>query len=205
MREFEAILFDFDGVLVDSEPVHYHCWIEVLSRYGLTLSWESYARNCIGVADRAMIRMLCDLNGRLDLFDAIWDEYPRKKSIFRERIVESVPMPLATKELLPRLAQEFKLAVVSSSGRLEIVPALEAVGVAACFSGIVTGEDVKMLKPAPEPYLKAAELLGVTRALVIEDSEAGIASGRAAGLEVLTLTHAGQLAAKLRARLEGGL
>jgi len=198
---FEAILFDFDGVLVDSEPVHYECWNRVLAPFGFQMTWEQYARNCIGVSDRAMIEALCDLAGRPEWFDGIWAQYPAKKAWFRERIAAHVPMPQSTRDLLAELQASYKLALVSSSGRHEVVPALEAAGVYGAFSAIVTGEDVRNLKPSPEPYLTAAGRLGVRRALVVEDSEAGQASGRAAGFEVLAVSHADETAPAVRRRL----
>lgn len=197
----EAVLFDFDGVLVDSEPVHFECWNRVLAPFGFQMTWDEYARNCIGVSDRAMIQALCDLAGRPEWFDDIWAQYPAKKAWFRERIAENVPMPGETRTLLHELRDRYKLALVSSSGRLEIVPALEAAGVHGAFSTIVTGEDVRQLKPSPEPYLTAAERLGVRHALVVEDSEAGKASGLAAGFEVLAVGHADETAALVRERL----
>lgn len=198
---FEAILFDFDGVLVDSEPVHYDCWCEIIAPHGLTLSWENYSANCIGVSDKAMIETLCRVTGRPDLFDAVWADYPAKKALFRRRAVEKVPMPEPTRELFARL-EGYRLAVVSSSGRAEIEPVLEAAGVRRHFETLVTGDDVRALKPSPEPYQTAAARLGITgRALVVEDSPAGIASGRAAGYEVLEIPEAGRMAELLARRL----
>ena len=197
---FEAILFDFDGVLVDSEPVHYECWREIIAPHGLELSWENYAANCIGVSDRAMIETLCRVTGAPELFDAIWARYADKKALFRRRAVENVPMPAATRELLASL-DGYRLAVVSSSGRAEIEPVLEAAGVRRHFEILVTGEDVRELKPSPEPYRTAAERLGIRHALVLEDSPAGIASGRAAGFEVLEIANAAEMAGVLRRRL----
>lgn len=199
---FEAILFDFDGVLVDSEPLHYECWCETIAPHGLTLSWENYAANCIGVSDKAMIETLCRVTGRPELFSAVWDDYPKKKALFRRRAVEKVPMPESTRELLASLPASYRLAVVSSSGRAEIEPVLEAAGVRAHFEMLVTGEDVRQLKPSPEPYQTAAARLGIARALVVEDSPAGIASGRAAGFEVLEIPHAERMPELLRVRLD---
>ncbi len=90
---------------------------------------------------------------------------------------------------------------MSSSGRTEIEPVLEAAGVRQHFEMLVTGEDVRQLKPSPEPYQTAATRLGISRALVVEDSPAGIASGRAAGFEVLEIADAADMAAMLRMRL----
>ena len=201
MSGIEAILFDFDGVLVDSEPLHYECWCEIIAPHGLVLSWENYAANCIGVSDRAMIDTLCRVTGRPERFDAIWAEYPAKKALFRRRAVEQVPMPADTRDLLGSL-DGYRLAVVSSSGRAEIEPVLEAAGVRRYFEILITGEDVKQLKPSPEPYRTAASRMGISRALVVEDSPAGIASGRAAGFEVIEVREAAAMAGQLRRRLD---
>lgn len=198
---FDAILFDFDGVLVDSEPLHYDCWRDVLIPYGFHLSWEDYEKNCIGVSDKAMIQALCRLAGRDELFEPVWADYPRKKAMFRERIAGNVPMPQATRELILSL-DRYRLAVVSSSGRLEIEPVLETVGIRHAFETIVTGEDVTRLKPAPEPYLTAAARLGCTRPLVVEDSEAGVAAGLAAGFEVVRIPSAADTANLVRSMLD---
>lgn len=198
---FEAILFDSDGVLVDSEPLHYECWYETIAPHGLTLSWDNYAANCIGASDKAMIETLCRVTGRPELLSAVWDDYPKKKALFRRRAVETVPMPESTRALLASLPASYRLAVVSSRGRAEIEPVLEAAGVRAHFEMLVTGEDVRQLKPSPEPYQTAAARLGSARALVVEDSPVGIASGRAAGFEVLEIPHAERMPELLRARL----
>ena len=93
--------------------------------------------------------------------------------------------------------------MVSSSSASEIEPLLVAGGIRGHFDTIVGGSDVQRHKPAPEPYLLAASRLGVDRALVLEDSAAGIASGRAAGFEVLTVRHPSEVAGLLRDRLAG--
>src|SRR5436189_324801 len=97
--------------------------------------------------------------------------------------------------------REYRMAVVSSSSCVEIEPILVASGMREYFETIVGGDSVKRHKPAPEPYLLAAERLGVTSALVIEDSAAGIASGQAAGFEVIAVTHPREVAGVVRERL----
>jgi beta-phosphoglucomutase len=198
---YDAVLFDFDGVLVDSEPLHFECWNHILAPFDFQLTWEDYERNCIGVSDRAMIQALCRVAGRDDWFDAIWNQYPRKKELFRGRIAADLPISTDLRALIHDLARAMPLAVVSSSGRLEIEPALEAAGVRQAFSTIVTGEDVSKLKPSPEPYQTAAVRLGVSAALVVEDSEAGQQSGRAAGFDVLAIPHARETATLVRRQL----
>ena len=106
-------------------------------------------------------------------------------------------------QALPELSRARPLAVVSSSSCSEIEPLLLAGGIRHHFATVVGGESVQRLKPAPDPYLLAAERLGVTSALVLEDSAAGMASGRAAGFEVLAVRHPSEVAELLRRRLPG--
>jgi HAD superfamily hydrolase (TIGR01509 family) len=199
--KFEAILFDFDGVLADTEPIHWHCWSETLAPFGITLDWEIYCRQCIGVSDREMIASLCRLAPNPIDFERVWAQYPVKKQRFRDRVETTPPIAAATIELLSSLAG-YKLAVVSSSGRVEIEPVLIRAGIRDRFDALVCGEDVKALKPAPDPYLKAAELLRVRSALVVEDSDAGIESARRAGFESLRIGRPVDLPALLKRRLE---
>ena len=196
-QPYEAILFDFDGVLVDSEPVHYACWTEILSEYGLHLDWEFYCRECIGVADREMLARLCGRHEPPIPVEHLIAQYPRKKQMFRERMLAAGAVADGVPELLAHLRHDFRLAVVSSSGRTEVEPILSAAGILGHFDTTVCGHDVPNLKPAPDPYLEAARRLRVSRALVVEDSDAGVASGRAAGFEVLRIASASELAEAL--------
>ena len=95
-----------------------------------------------------------------------------------------------------------KLAVVSSSGRTEVEPPIVHAGIRERFEVLVCGLEAGKLKPAPEPYLRAAELLGVRRPLVVEDSESGVASAVAAGFDVLRIPHPKQTAAMVWAAME---
>ena len=200
MSRYEAILFDFDGVLVDSEPVHFVCWQEILQPFGLTLDWQTYCEQGIGVSDRAMLAMLCKQSDPPLDIELLAVEYPRKKEMFRDKMLAIPAVSQTVIDLLDGL-KGYKLAVVTSSGRAEVEPILEAAGVRHRFDTAVFGGDVKSLKPAPDPYLLALERLGVTRALVVEDSDAGVASGLAAGLEVLRVPAQVEMPALLRAHL----
>lgn len=197
---YDAILFDFDGVLVDSEPVHYECWKEVLAPFGLDLDWDTYARSCIGVADRVMIHQFA-ANLGLD-FDQLWAQYPKKKELFLSRAESAVRFLPETCELVREVRRSHKLAVVSSSARVEVEPALVRGGIRDCFGALVCGLEVPRLKPAPDPYLRAAEVLGALRPLVVEDSDAGEQSGRAAGFEVLRIANPAAVPARLRERIQ---
>ena len=89
MTGFQAIFFDFDGVLIDSEPVHWACWREVLLPLGVLLDWEFYRDKCIGIDDREMLRMMAGERDWRELFA----EYPKKKELFRARMIQAPPFP----------------------------------------------------------------------------------------------------------------
>jgi len=199
---FDAILFDFDGVLADTEPVHWTCWAEVLKPLGVILTWEYYRDNCIGIDDRDMLRMMAACTDPPADWEAMWAQYPKKKELFRARMLTAPPFDTALDELLTRLHQTHKLAVVSSSSRTEIDPLLVAGKLRAHFDTLVCSEDLprERLKPAPDPYLLAAQQTQAYRPLVLEDSAAGIASGRAAGFEVIAIKRAADVP-QLLARL----
>ncbi len=189
---YDAILFDFDGVLADTEPLHFACWRDVLAPLGIHVDWQSY-RNCIGLSERDTVAFFGPV-------EELWPHYPRKKALFRERSLSSPPLSEATRELLKSLSG-MRMAVVSSSATAEIRPILEAANILDAFGAFVFAEDVARHKPAPDPYLLAAERLGARRPLVVEDSETGLASGRAAGFDVLHIPDPARLPELLRRAL----
>jgi beta-phosphoglucomutase len=197
---YEAILFDFDGVLVDSEPVHFECWQEILQNFDIHLDWETYRTHGIGVSDRDLMSLICKRAGRPLEVERLLAEYPRKKELFRDRMLQRQPFPTGVLELLPQL-HSYQLAVVTSSGQCEVEPILREAGIHGFFRAVVYGGDVKKLKPAPDPYLLAVQKLGVRTALAVEDSNAGEASARAAGLDVLRVGTPSEMPELLRGRI----
>jgi len=194
---FDSILFDFDGVLADTEPIHYDCWLEILAPYGIRPTWEYYQRECIGISDRLMVERI----STPELFDQIWPQYALKQALFRHKLLLKSPFLFETTRMIADLAPRYKLAVVSSSGRTEVEPPILRAGIRDQFQAMVCGREAGNLKPSPDPYLRAAELLGAKKPLVVEDSEAGEASGRAAGFEVLRVTSAEAVPGELRKML----
>ena len=172
---YDALLFDFDGVLADTELIHYTCWRDALAPFGLEIDWSWYQANCVGIADH----VLAPCFGVGDPLRLVAEKQQR----FREALEQAPPFLPATVALIRELAQAYDLAVVSSSFRAEVQPPIERAELVRYFKAILCGDDVTRLKPAPDPYLKAAEMLGAARPLVIEDSDAGVASGEAAGFD----------------------
>jgi beta-phosphoglucomutase len=179
---YDAILFDFDGVLVDSEPVHFACWRETLAARGVDLAWDYYRKHAIGVTDAAFVERFRVVPGAGDwLLDALRE----KRERFRNRTAEAALVTAEVRDLLGQL--RVPLAVVTSSSRRDVEPALEAGGIRGFFGACVFRETVARPKPHPEPYRTAAALLGATRPLVVEDSEPGERSARAAGFDCLRI------------------
>ncbi len=201
---FDALLFDFDGVLVDSEPLHCACWAEVLGPFGITLDWGTYAAGYIGMDDRDMIRRLAAEANPPLAWEVLWAQYPHKKELFQKRM-QQPPFPAGLADLLARLRSAYKMAVVSSSARSEIEPPLIAGGLRGYFDALVAGSEAPRHKPAPDPYLLAARLLEARNPLVIEDSAPGVASARAAGFAVLQVPSAAAMPEQLLERLSSGL
>jgi HAD superfamily hydrolase (TIGR01509 family) len=195
---WDAILFDFDGVLADTEPLHWRCWNEILAPFSIQLTWETFQKECIGVSDRALIERLAAQGQPPIIFEELWARYPIKKDLFRKWITQSPPFVDETVSLVRELSASYKLAVVTSSARTEIEPALVTGRIRECFQELVCGKEVDNLKPAPDPYLRAAKLLSSKKPLVIEDSDAGVTSARAAGFEVLRINDVRSVAAAVR-------
>lgn len=200
MPAYDAILFDFDGVLADTEPLHYHCWREIIAPYGIDLAWETYCAAFIGIPDELMLAEFTRQASPPIELQTLIDQYPRKRARFRELILRDLPFFAGCREFLDSL-RAAKLAVVTSSGRSEIEPALDRAGLLDCFATLVYGGDVRDQKPAPEPYLLAASRLQVQRPLVVEDSEAGVQSARAAGFDVIRVKSPAEVPAAVQMRL----
>ncbi|MFB3825194.1 MAG: HAD family hydrolase [Bryobacteraceae bacterium] len=198
MPPVNSILFDFDGVLLDSEPIHFSCWQEALAPLGVRIDWETHGRNVVGFSERATVEFFAASQGR-DV-EELWARYPVKQQLFRERMAAGAPFAPGLADFLEELGRRYKLAVVTSSGRSEIEPVLERSGLRRFFGVVVCGDDVEHPKPAPDPYLLAARLLGVDTALVVEDSDAGMESARRAGFEALRVGSAAETIPLVRAR-----
>jgi HAD superfamily hydrolase (TIGR01509 family) len=174
--------------------VHHWAWNKTLEPLGIQLDWASYQKNFVGVADEVALREALRITDHDGLV-------ARKQALFRQRLAESQPFAADTVRMIEEICRKYKLAVVSSSYKSEVEPPLIRGGIRQYFKFLVTGEDVEHFKPSPEPYLLAAERLGARRPLVIEDSDAGVASGRAAGFEVLRVSAVGNVGREVRERL----
>ena len=188
-------------MLADTERVHHWAWNKTLEPLGIQLDWDSYQKNFVGISDEVALDVV--LVDRLHLSDD-HGLVTRKQALFREGLANAQPFSLETIRSIEEVFNNYTLAVVSSSYKSEVEPPLIRAGIRPYFQLIITGNDVKNFKPSPEPYLLAAERLGARQPLVIEDSEAGEASGRAAGFEVLRVSAVENVAREVREYLAAG-
>jgi beta-phosphoglucomutase len=186
-----AIVFDFDGVLVDSEPLHLRAYQEVLEPFGLSLPREKYYASYLGYDDPGVFKAVAeDRNWPLDerRLRALIDE---KSRVFDALVAGGEMLYPGVPECLARLAAEWPLGIASGAARFEIESMLRSHRLERFFRFIVASGETPASKPAPDPYRKAAELHGQPpRACVaIEDSRWGIESAKAAGLACIGITH----------------
>jgi len=190
-----AALFDFDGVLVDSEPLHYKALRESLQPEGVTIDEEEYRRHYLAYDDRESIRIALEQHGKAYDPAVVQTVAERKARLFQEQI-QGIPLYPGALELVRSLSREVPLAIASGALRGEIEAILSALGLRDAFRAVVGAEDVSSGKPHPEPYLAAiarlapfAPSLAPNQCLVFEDSMAGIASALAAGMKVVGVAH----------------
>jgi len=188
-----AVIFDFDGIIVDSEPMHFRAFNEVLKPYGVEISWEDYCDTYIGFDDRDTFRTVIKANkknmGSRDIKQLIAD----KAEVFQRFIQngEATPLPGAV-ELIKSIPVRLPVALCSGALREDIDPIIERLGINNAFGLIVTAEDTPKSKPDPAPYKLAIKKLGIddpATAIAIEDTPAGIMSAKEAGLKVLAVTN----------------
>lgn len=212
----QAVIFDFDGVITDSEILHFRAFNRVLTPHGLELTKKEYYGNYLGLSDVDCFKTLIG-EGRLDIAEKEMPNLVQKKThVFEElartegKIIEGV------REFLNMLAAaDVRIAICSGALRAEIELILEDANLRGFFEVIVSAEEVKRGKPHPDGFLLTLKRLnanGVTRiapkqCVVIEDSHWGLQAAQAAGMPTVAVTNtyeAGQLAGagKIVSRLD---
>ena len=195
------MIFDFDGVVVDSEPVHLECFRAVLAERGIELTSEDYYSKYLGFDDHDCFAAVLTNNGRKVDEDEIAAMTAEKTELVQRVFAESIrPLPGAVE--LMRAARDAAAAVGICSGALreEIELAAAAVGALKLVDALVAAEDVSSGKPDPEGFVLTMKILGEklgeridpARTWVVEDSPAGIEAAKAAGCRVLAVTNSYQ-------------
>ncbi len=182
-----AVIFDMDGVLLDSEPLHYEAVRQILAEQGIEFPLDDYFRY-LGTTLTSTWDDLCECYPIGMPFEEFESRYNANVLI---QYQAGVPLITGARELIERLIDAaIPIAVASSSHRLWVEAALTGASLRDYFQHTVAGDEVTTGKPLPEIYLKAAERLGVnpTNCIAIEDAPAGVASANAAGMRV-ALVH----------------
>lgn len=197
----KAVLFDFNGVIINDESIHRESLDELLIAENLSPQGKDFWQISVGRSDRACLRELLKLRGRF-----VTDEYleklvNRKATIYRQRLQRLVTLPIYP-EVIPFIdkmrTRGYKLAVVTGSVRAEAELVLRQAKIDPYFETVVTGDDIRESKPDPEGYLLAVERLNnlnpdlnllPSECLAIEDTFAGIQAAKSAGIQVVAIAH----------------
>jgi len=177
---FRAVVFDMDGLLLDSEVAWEEAERELLALHGVELTDEERRASLGRSVDEVIVWYTAKIGWPPGRAPELLAELMR---LVRERYAEIAPMPGA-RELIERLRGRVRLGMASNTDRSLVDHALAATGLAEVFDAVVTASDVDRPKPAPDLYLLACERLGVRpdEAVALEDSETGVAAAKAAGL-----------------------
>ena len=187
----EAIVFDFDGVLADSEPIHLRAYQEILSPHGVALGEKEYCERYLGFDDEGAFRKIAEDYGLLFGEEEIELLMQEKTRVFQRMVSGANVLYAGATACIDRLAVKWPLGIASGALRHEIELMLRGAGVHDTFRFIVAAGETDRTKPAPDPYLRAAELHGVPAAacVAIEDSHWGLMSARDAGMRTIAVTH----------------
>ena len=177
----DAIVFDFNGTLSDDEPIMCAIFSQLFAEHGKPLTTKEYFDELAGLSDPEIVRTW--LGPDHPDVDAVIAERVNR---YRAAVGDGSSVHEHVREAVRYAAERLPLAICSGAARAEIEPVVEAAGLTACFQAIVSSDDVVHGKPDPEGYWKALSLLGdPPDPLVFEDTEAGIASAKGAGLRVI--------------------
>ena len=179
-----AVCFDFNGTLSHDEPILCEIFVELFAEHGKPLSAQEYFDRLAGLSDPDIVRTW------------LGPDHPDVDEVIEERVARYVAavsdgstVPESVRAAVRLAASRVAVAVVTGAARAEVEPVLDAAGLSGSVTVIVSCDDVVEGKPQPEGYLSAIELLGVRpdEAVAFEDTEAGVASAKAAGLRCLAV------------------
>ena len=196
----KALLMDFNGVVINDEPIQHEVYKELFSASGIEVTDEMYYSR-LGMDDKTFVGSILEEAGKPADITSVMELTTQKTMKWRERVAGDVPLFAGVENFIRKSAREFALGLVSMSKREEIDLVLELTGLAGFFSVIVSAEEVSKCKPDPECYRKGFEQIDLVRialghlpmtqgeCVVIEDSPPGVMAGKNAGLKVLGVTN----------------
>jgi HAD superfamily hydrolase (TIGR01509 family) len=187
----KAIILDFDGVIVDSEPIHMLTFQELLGPLGVKIEKKRWYREFVGTGSRTIMKRLFDEFNIKEDADAY---VARRKQLFASYVEKGAVKPVNGIAEFLKIAREknLKLAIASGSHKNSIVQLLKMFGLESFFDAVVGAEDTVRKKPDPEPFLTAAKKLNIppSDCLVVEDGLPGMKAAEAAGMSVVMMRSA---------------
>ena len=191
----KALIFDFNGVIVDDEPIHMRMFQQALRQIGIAMSRKDYYRLYLGMNDQDCFAAVLKKNGRASGKTAVNPLIRHKARLYRAYISRHLIFFPGARGFIRRVARKVPLAIASGALRSEITYVLGRGGLRRCFPVIVAAEDVRRGKPHPEGFQLALKLLNVNlglslkprECLVLEDSLEGIRAAKKAGMRCLAL------------------
>jgi len=195
----KAILFDFNGVIIDDETIQMKAYEQILKGHDITLTEELYW-GALGMDDRTFVRSMFE-HAKKPLTDPVLETVLDTKTDLHRQMIEDLPLFPGVVTFLKAAAREFDLGLVSMANKVEVGYVFQRANLTPLFSVIVTAEDASVCKPAPDCYLAGLTKLNEKRqherklpllaseCLAIEDSPPGIQSARAAGMRTLGITN----------------
>lgn len=193
-----AVIFDFDGVIADTEPLHFEGLRRTLADIGITLTETDYYANYLGFDDRGCILEALRVNQRAAPLPLVQELMRHKAEAYLASVKDHLVIFPGVQAFVEAAAAAYPIAIASGALRPEIELILEQAGIRKAFRHITSAEDVSHGKPDPEPFLHALNALNRGCAtspitpdgcLVIEDSLPGIRAARAAGMKVLAVAN----------------
>ncbi|MGH7924886.1 MAG: HAD family hydrolase [Candidatus Binatus sp.] len=195
-----AVIFDLDGTLVETEPLHFAAFNEVLRLDGIELGFDDYTARLIGLNDRDCFAMVLRENRRDADAEKIAGLIARKTAVYHAIVAEREVLYPGAEKFVRDCAQRFPLMVATGTLRAEAETILRRAGLRGLFLDIIAAEDVEHGKPEPDGFIAALGRIGfllrqrdpvlADQCLVVEDTPAGIEAARRAGMKVLALCHA---------------
>ena len=191
------MIFDFDGVIANSEPLHFRAFRDILAEEAVGLRESDYYSTYLGFDDVGVFRAIGAERGASWNVDRVASLAARKATRLEELERDGSVLFPGADAAIRRLAAVLPLAIASGALRVEIMRVLNRAGLAQYFGAVIAAEDTPASKPAPDPYLRAVSVLSAAtgqplaprECVAVEDSVWGLESARAAGLRTIAVTH----------------
>jgi len=195
----KAVIFDFDGVIANTEPVHMRAFQLTLGEDGITLTEEEYYSNYLAYDDKTLFKTVLKDKEITHDETVIRELMERKSGHYESIIKDNIEILPGVKDFIGKLSGKYRLAIGSGALRREIADILEFAGIGDYFDVIVSAEDVENCKPAPDVFVEVLRRLNASgpsagaispeECLVVEDSVSGVEAALSVGMKCLAVTN----------------